>query len=131
MAISRSRSRSRSQIDWLFRSFAINNIGACPCGWFCQIRLEPLLAGVIDFFQDAPLLRLAVAAGRARGAAPPGFRIAKDPIVLDVKLVLVVVLVEVIPAGLSVVANVLVVVAVGEAVEIALGKLDTVLGRVG
>jgi hypothetical protein len=93
--------------------------------------LEPLLARVIDLFQDAPTLRLAVPPGCARGAPTPASRIAKDAIVLDVKLVLVVVLVEVVPAGFAVVANVLVVAAGWEAAKVALLELGPVLGRVG
>jgi hypothetical protein len=45
--------------------------------------------------------------------------------------VLVVVLVEVVPAGLAVVANVLLVAAHREAVKVALRELGPVLGRVG
>lgn len=44
---------------------------------------------------------------------------------------LVVVLVEVVPAGLAVVANVLLVAAHREAVKVALRELGPVLGRVG
>ena len=44
---------------------------------------------------------------------------------------LVVVLVEMIPAGLAIVANVFVVFAHGEAIEIALRQVGSVFGRVG
>jgi hypothetical protein len=45
--------------------------------------------------------------------------------------VLVVILVKVVPAGLAVVANVLVVVADGKAVKVTIRELGPVLGRVG
>jgi len=93
--------------------------------------LKPLLAGVVDFFQDASLFGFAITSGCARRATTPSFGIAKDPVILDKKLVLVVVLVEMIPAGLAIVANVFIVAAHREASEITIRQLRSVLRRIG
>ena len=90
--------------------------------------LEPLLARVVNLFQDASFFGLAVSSRSARGAAAPALGIAKDAIVLDVESVLMVVLVEVIPTGLTVVANVLVIVTDRESAEDAIREFGAVLG---
>lgn len=90
--------------------------------------LEPLLARVVNLFQDASFFGLAVSSRSARGAAAPALGIAKDTIVLNVESVLVVVLVKVIPAGLTVVANVLVVITERESAKGALREFGAVLG---
>lgn len=89
--------------------------------------LEPLLARVINLFQNASFFRLAVPSRRARRTSSPCFGVAKDTVVLDVVLVLVVIPVKVVSTGFAVVANILVVVAFGETVKVALRKNGNVL----
>ena len=93
--------------------------------------LEPLLARVVDLFQNASSFRLAVPSRRARRTSSPCLGIAKDTVVLDVELVLVVIPVKVVSTGFAVVANVLIVVAFWETVKVALRKNGNILRGVG
>jgi len=93
--------------------------------------LKPLGTGISLFFEDTSLFGFTVPPGTARRTSTPAFGITKDTIVLNVKFVLVIVAMEMIPARFAIVTDILIPVASWEARSVTGSQFGTIFQRVG